>query len=98
MTRQMSLRVNGENIVLDHFVQGFIDHVTGGILEALEGTGKPEKVRLGIKKNTVELILNDAAVPLNTFAGKIVRSTVIGMASVLKGVSDVSTLELEIIR
>lgn len=99
MTRQISLSVNGDPITLDYFVAGFVDHATGGMLAALEGTGDIETVSLSIDDGgQVAVNLNNAQVRLNSFATKIIRSTVLGMVSPLKGVGEVKTLELNITR
>jgi hypothetical protein len=39
MTVKLNLVVNDAVIHTDYFVEGFIDHVVSGIIEALEGTG-----------------------------------------------------------
>jgi hypothetical protein len=36
----------------------------------------------------VTINLNGAAIPVNTFTGKIIKSTIVGMLSVLKGVTN----------
>ncbi len=98
MTRQVGLLVNGTAIPIDYFVQSFIDHVVGGMLEALEGTGTIETVNLGIKRDAAQIKLNGSVVPINPFVGKIVRSTTLGMVSSLKKVGEVDTLDITIKR
>jgi len=39
MTVKLNLVVNDVVTHTDYFVEGFIDHVVSGIIEALEGTG-----------------------------------------------------------
>ncbi len=46
--RQVSLLVNEEPIPLDYFVQAIIDHTTGGMIKALEGTGPIKNPDLSI--------------------------------------------------
>ena len=99
-TREITLSVNDAPIELDYFVQRYIDHLTGGILAALEGTGEIQTVTLAIDKDkdAVEINLNDAVVPVKTFVTKIIRNTVFGMVSSLKGVSEINTVKIDIKR
>ena len=97
-TRQVALSVNGVPIELDYFVQGFIDHAVGGMLESLEGTGEIETVNLSIDGDSVGVTLNNVTVPVNPFVTRIIKSTVIGMVSTLKGVGEVKTLNINIKR
>ena len=97
-TRQVSLSVNDVPIEIDYFVQEFIDHTIGGILEALEGTGEIKTMALSINGDKVTINLNNALVPINPFVTKIIRSTVAGMVSSLKGVSEINRLNISIRR
>ena len=98
MIKQVSLLVNGEPITLDYFVQGFIDHTTGGMIEALEDTGPIKNLTLSIDGEKVVVSLNGVLVRVNAFVSKIVRSTVIGMVSVLKGVGEIERVQISIAR
>ena len=88
MTVKLSLTVNDVPIHTDYFVEGFIDHVVSGMLEALEGTGKIKDLDMSIEDGKVTVILNGIKVPTNAFANKIINSTMVGMLSTLKGVND----------
>jgi len=98
-TRQMNLSVNDVAIELDYFVQGFIDHVVGGMLASLEGTGGEIKtVDLTIDEDKVAINLNEAAVPINPFVNTIIRNTITGIVSSLKGVSETNRININIKR
>jgi hypothetical protein len=63
MTVKLNLIVNDTMIHTDYFVQGFIDHVASGIIEALEGTGKITDLDLSIDgEQTVLNLLKGAKV------------------------------------
>ncbi len=98
MSRRIALSVNNKLIELDYFVQGFIDHTTGGIIEALEGTGKIKTLHISIEANEVKITLNNAIVPVNTFVSKIIKNTIFGMVSSLKGVDKINQLDIDIDR
>ena len=98
MTKQVSLLVNDEPIMLDYFVEGFIDHTTGGMIAALEGTGGIKDLEITIDGETVGIKLNGADVPIKPFVTSIIRSTVAGMLSPLKGVRDTNRVKLNITR
>jgi len=93
---QVSLSVNDATIALDDFVRGYIDHVVGGILASLKGTGEIKSVDLTIEADQVSIVLNDAAVPLNPFATRIIHNTLAGMISSLQGVHQMERMQLTI--
>jgi hypothetical protein len=98
MTRQVSLLVNDVPVSLDYFVLGFIDHTTGGMIAALEGTGEIKTLELTIDGDEVAINLNNAAVSIKPFVIKIIRNTVAGMLSSLKGVGEIDRVKLNITR
>jgi hypothetical protein len=95
-SRQVELSVNATSVKLDYFVLGFIDHVVGGILKGLEDTGEIKDLDLSLQGDKVTINLNNAIVPLNAFANKIVRNTIKGMVSALKGVKEINILKISI--
>jgi len=98
VSRKVSLNVNNVPIKLDYFVEGYVFHLTSGIIASLKDTGPIKKLALDIDKDgQVKIELNGAAVPCNEFVNKIIRSTYAGMAATLKGVtSEMKTLDLKI--
>ena len=98
MTKQLSLSVNDVPIETDYFVEGFIDHVMGGILEALENTGQIKSLDVSIEGDKVIINLNNSVVPTNPFVSKIIRSTVRGMVSSLKGIGEINKVNITIRR
>lgn len=97
-SRQVSLSVNETPIALDDFVQGYIDHVVGGILASLKGTGAMKRVDLSIEGDQVSIVLNNAAVSLNSFVSQIIRNTMVGVVSSLRGVDTIERMQVSIIR
>jgi hypothetical protein len=95
-SRELTLSVNGADIQLDYFVQGFIDHVVSGILAALEETGPIKRLELTISGEKVSVNLNGAEVPLNFFVNKVIRNTITGIVTSLKGIDRVDELKLNI--
>jgi len=93
---QVSLSVNDATIALDDFVRGYIDHVVGGILASLKGTGEIKSVDLTIEADQVSIVLNTAVVPLNPFATRIIHNTLAGMISSLQGVHQMERMQLTI--
>ena len=95
-SRAVTLSVNGVPIEIDYFVQGFIDHVTSGMMEMLEGAGVVKTLDLSIDGDKLKVIHNGKTIPTNPFVTKIIKNTVIGMVSSLKGVSGIKQLNLSI--
>ncbi len=98
MTKKVTLLVNQTPIPLDYFVEGFMDHVVSGMIEALEGTGEIKNLSLSIEGSKVAINLNGAPVPVNAFASKIIRSTAVGVVSPLKGVKEINQMQVNIAR
>jgi hypothetical protein len=100
VTRKISLSVNDKPVVLDYFVAGYLDHVTGGIIASLKGAAEIKDLELTIDADGIVTVnLNGADIPLNFFATEIVKSTVAGMVAPLKGVAGaIDKLELKIKR
>ena len=98
MARKVSLTVNNNPIKLDAFVEGFVYHVTNGILGSLKDTGPIKKLELDIDNSgDVKINLNGKEVPLTFFPVEIIRNTLAGMVSNLKGVDGkLKTLEMRI--
>jgi hypothetical protein len=96
MTVSLSLTVNDALIRTDYFVEAFIDHTVGGMIESLEGTGKIGDLNLSVDSEKVTVKLNGAVVPTNAFVTRIIRSTMFGMVSTLKGVTEPKKLTLTI--
>jgi hypothetical protein len=100
VTKRVSLFVNNVPIDLDYFVESYIDHVVGGIIASLRDTGQIETLELNVdNEGQVKITLNNAAVPLKYFPVEIIKSTLEGMITPLKGVDRVlSPLEIKIER
>jgi hypothetical protein len=98
MSRKVNLKVNGDPIELDDFVEGYVYHVTSGILASLKGTGGIKNLVLDVDDDgQVNIILNGTDVPLGYFPVQIIHNTLAGMVSNLKGVAEkMRTLELRI--
>ncbi|MBN1160511.1 MAG: hypothetical protein JXA17_00975 [Dehalococcoidales bacterium] len=98
MPRKVSLSVNDNPIELDNFVEGYVYHVTAGILGSLKNTGTIKGMELIVDGDgQVEITLNGTEVPLSYFPVQIIRNTLAGMVANLKGVTgEMRTLELKI--
>lgn len=98
MSRKTSLTVNNKPLKLDNFVEGYVYHIAGGIIASLKDTGPIKTLELTIDNTgQVKINLNGADVPLTPFPVEIIRSTLAGMVSILKGVDgSLNTLELKI--
>ena len=98
MTRQVSLLVNDQSVEIDYFVQRFVDHTIGGILAGLEGTEEMKGMDASIEGEKVVIKLNNALVPTNPFVSDLIRNTIMGMVSSLKGVGSVDKVNITITR
>ncbi len=95
-SRAVTLSVNGVPIEIDYFVQGFIDHVTSGMMEMLEGAGVIKTLDLSLDGDKLKIIHNNKTISTNPFVTKIIKNTITGMVSSLKGVGEIKQLSLTI--
>jgi hypothetical protein len=70
----------------------------GGMLEALEDTDEIRKLQLTIEGDKVVIDLNGAAVSLKPFVNTVIRNTILGLISSLKGVESPQKVKLHIAR
>ena len=98
MARKGSLTVNNNPIKLDYFVEEYVYHVVNGIIASLKDTGVIKTLELDIDNTgDVKINLNGSEVPLSFFPVEIIRNTLAGMVSNLKGVyGELKTLECRI--
>jgi len=68
------------------------------MVEALEGAGEIKSLELSVEGGKVTVNLNGGVVPINPFVTKIIRNTIVGMVSSLKGVSEINRLNISIKR
>ncbi len=88
MTKEITLSVNGNPIKTDYFVAGFIDHTVSGMIESLEGTSPIQRLNLSVDGDKVTINLNGGnLIPVNQFASRIIKSTLTGIFTPLKGVT-----------
>jgi len=97
-TRKITLDVNDRQIELDYFVQRYIDHVVGGIVGSLQGTGELRTLDIIFDEDRIILTVNDKDIGMNPFVQNIIRNTITGMISSLKGVDSIINVHISIIR
>jgi len=98
MTREVKLSVNNAQVMLDYFVQRFIDHTVTGMVSSLEGIKEIKTLAILIEGDKTRISANDAIVSANLFVSTLVRNTLIGMVSSLKGVEEIQTMRIVISR
>jgi len=96
--RKVSLSVNNKPIILEEFVEGYVYHITGGILASLKDTGAFKTMALDIDDTgDVKITVNGKDVRLSFFPVELVRNTLAGMVANFKGVDGkLKTLALRI--
>jgi hypothetical protein len=98
MSRKVSLLVNEKPIVMNPFVEGYVYYIAEGIVNSLKDTEPIKTLNLDIDSDgLLTVTLNSNGVPVNEFVMEIVRNTVSGMISNLKGVDEaMSTLSISV--
>jgi copper chaperone CopZ len=84
---------------MDYFVEAYIDHTTRGIIAALEGAAQfddIEEAEVSVKGSEAFITVNGKQVPLNSFVSALIRNTLLGMVSSLKGVEEIKAMKIAI--
>ena len=98
MSRKVSLQVNEKPIELNPFVEAYVYYIAEGIINSLRDTKPIKTLDIDIDSDGLLTIdLNGDGVSVNEFVIEIVRNTLFGMVSELKGVDDpVQTLLIRV--
>jgi hypothetical protein len=98
MAKKVELSVNNIPIKLDYFVHEYLEKVMGGIIASLHDTGNIENLEMTVdNRGEVAISLNGADISLKEFPVQIIRSTIEGIVTPLKGVEGgVNTVEIKI--
>jgi hypothetical protein len=98
MARKVSLKVNNIPIEMNPFVEGYVCYIAEGIIRSLKDTKPIKTLELDIDSDDLLTItLNGDGVSVNEFVMEIVRHTLSGMVSGLKGVDEtMRTLSLRV--
>lgn len=99
MTRKVELKVNGNQLELNPYVEAYVYYVTEGIIKSLKGTGPIKTLLVDIDSDElVTIVLNGNGVSVNEFVIEIIRNTYAGMVLDLKDVDGdaMKTLTLNI--
>jgi hypothetical protein len=98
MASKISLKVNGNQLELNPFVENYVYQITSGMVASLKDTAAINKLLLEVTASgDVKMTLNGKAMDINFFVTEIIRSTLAGMVSTLKGAEGkLKTLELKI--
>lgn len=98
MADQVNLKVNGQPIDMIPFVEDYVAQVADGIVQSLRGAAPTDKLALQVSEAAVSVNQNGGELEVNEFVSKIIRSTVLGMVTPLKGVSDPQEILIEVVR
>jgi hypothetical protein len=89
MSRKVSLQVNENPIELNPFVEAYVYYIAEGIINSLKDTKPIKTLDIDIDSDGLLTVdLNGNGVPVNEFVMEIVRNTLAGMVSNLKGVDE----------
>ncbi len=98
MTRRISLDVNDCPIDMDYFVQGFVDHTVYGMISSLEEVGEINIIEINVDGDSIEISVNCNPLPLNNFVASIMKSSLKGMVSPLKGAENTEKIHIVVQR
>ncbi len=89
------LKVNDVQIDLNEFAHQFITRIVICAVSMLKGGAEVKELVFNLQDNEASLIINRNTVPLSAFPRDALIGTFTGMASSLRGVHQVSKLNIE---
>ncbi|MDD4635051.1 MAG: hypothetical protein PHS35_00335 [Dehalococcoidales bacterium] len=96
--RKVKLVINNSAIKNKPFVDDFIAGVADGLVSPLNGSTSYKRMQIVIEKEEVSVIFDHLPVKTDDFLDTMIKSTIVGMASIL-GVSEpVTRLEVQVDR
>ncbi len=98
MALEVSLTVNHKPIEMIGFVVDYAAGVTEGLVRSLHGAAPAGDLELVVENDTVTVSQGGTEIAVNEFVTKIVRSTLLGMVTVLKGVKNPRELRITVKR
>jgi len=88
------MSVNGKNIEMNEYVEGFVANITAGIVKSLKGVDYLKKIDLKQDKDGISITVNNQDISLTPFPDEMISSTLKGMLQPLKETSDARTIHI----
>jgi hypothetical protein len=88
------MKVNKNEIEMNHFVEKFVAHVAAGMVESLKGVDYLKEILIRQDGEEIRVAVNSEDIPLTPFPNDIIASTLKGLLAPLKGSDGMKTLEI----
>lgn len=90
------MKVDKVTVELNDFVEDFVAHTCEGMVHALRGVDKVDKVSIRKNKDDIKISVNGEEIPLTPFPNDIIRNTLTAMVCSLKGIERVDSFDIEV--
>jgi hypothetical protein len=94
-----SLKVDGKTVQMKPFVETYLANVCDAVLRSLKGTDGFQRAVFIIQAKRLQLLVDDQTLDLHMdkgFAGVIVRDTILGVLSHLRGTRSWTVIQVEL--
>jgi len=96
MADEVSLKVNRQPIDMIPFVEDYVAQGADGIVQSLRGAAPTAELELLVTADAVTVSQNGGVLEVNEFVSRIIRSTLLGMVTPLKGAGDPQEIQINV--
>jgi hypothetical protein len=90
------MKVNNKAVEMNEFVEGYIAHISAGIVQSLKGVDYLKKIEMKLEGNDVEIHVNGDDIALTPFPIEIIVSTLKGIIKPLAGTDNAELIQINV--
>ena len=90
------MKVDKVSVEMNEFVEDFVARTCEGMVHALRGVDKVNKVFINKNKDEIKVAVNGEDIPLTGFPNDIIRNTLTALVCSLKDIERVDSFEIEV--
>jgi len=90
------MKVDKVSVEMNEFVEDFVAHTCEGMVHALRGVDRVDRVSIRKSKEDVKISVNGEDIPLTGFPNDIIRNTLTALVCSLKDIERVDSFEIEV--
>ena len=90
------VKVDKVSVEMNAFVEDFVARTCEGMVHALKGVDKVDKLSIRKNKDNMKISVNGNEIPLTPFPNDIIRNTLTALVCSLKGIERVDSFDIEV--
>jgi len=90
------MKVDKISVEMNEFVEDFVARTCEGMVHALRGVDKVDKLSISKNKDDIKISVNGEEIPVTLFPSEIIRNTLSAMVCSLKGIEHADSFDIEV--